>query len=473
LFYRALVLTSIIMRKILILMAFFLIPATVGAQALPKDTDAPKEAHSTFHSETFTLQNGLQVVVIPNHRAPVVTHMVWYKVGAADEPFGASGMAHYFEHLMFKGTEEYAPGEFSRIVKTLGGNDNAFTSQDYTAYFQSIAKEHLGTMMEMEADRMQNLNPPHDHFISEKKVVLEERRQRTDNDPREMFGEQLRNALFANHPYGIPVIGWMDEIKSYEWEDVKTFYDMWYAPNNAIVVISGDVTAQEVKPLAEKTYGTIPAKDILERRRPSIPVGIAETKLELRNPSIRQPMIQQIYLAPSHTQNPDASYVLQVLDEVLDGGATTRLYKSLVVDQKKATSVSFGYDPDALDYAGIYVSATPVNGVSLEELERLVQTEIMKVITDGVTDTEVSEAIQRLQDAAVFARDSVAGPAMIFGRALATGSTVEDVESWVDSISKVTKDDVQNVATLYLNPESVWIRPHVTGYLLPEEGVAQ
>ena len=234
---------------------------------------------TTFGAETFMLDNGMQVIVIPNHRIPVVTHMVWYRVGAADELPGLSGMAHYFEHLMFKGTKKLEPGEFSRTVKMLGGRDNAFTGQDYTAYFQSIAVEHLEKVMRMEADRMFNLAPPADHFASEKNVVLEERRQRTENNPKGLFGEQLRNLLFVNHPYGTPTIGWMDEIERYEWTDVKGFYEQWYAPNNAIVIISGDITVEEFKPLAEKIYGTLPAKKLPKRSRPNIPPAIGKTRL--------------------------------------------------------------------------------------------------------------------------------------------------------------------------------------------------
>lgn len=271
-------------------------------------------AHAkTFNAETFTLSNGLQVVVIPNHRAPVVTHMLWYKVGAADELPGASGMAHYFEHLMFKGTETLEPGEFSKTVKKLGGNDNAFTGQDYTAYFQSVSVEHLPKVMQMEADRMFHLSPPPDHYLSEKNVVLEERRQRTENDPQSLFSETMISALFINHPYGTPIIGWMEEIRGYEWKDVKTFYDRWYAPNNAILVVSGDITAEELEPMAEKFYGHLPVKPIPPRARPDVPPAIGQTKMTLRHPSIRQRTFQKIFLMPSARQNKEDSLALQLL----------------------------------------------------------------------------------------------------------------------------------------------------------------
>jgi zinc protease len=425
-------------------------------------------AHAqTFGAQTFTLQNGMQVVVIPNHRAPVVTHMVWYKVGAAEELPGKSGMAHYLEHLLFKGTAKMTPGEFSRVVKTLGGNDNAFTSKDYTAYYQTISAEHLERMMSMEADRMLNTNPPEEHFKSEKDVVLEERRQRTDNNPRQIFGEQMNSALYVNHPYGTPVIGWMNEIEKYEWVDVKEFYDRWYAPNNAILVISGDVTAEKVKPLAEKTYGILPRKDVPERKRPQVAPANSQTLISLQDASIHQPVWQKLYIAPSESRNRDHSLALQVLSEIMDGGPTTRLYKKLVVDQKKATGVQFSYSAMGFDYGGISLSATPANDVDLEEIGKLVSAEIKDVLKNGVTEQETKDAIQRLQDAAIYARDSLTGPAMIFGTALTTGSTVENIENWPADIAKVTHEQVKETAQIYLNDEKPWIRPAVTGHLIP------
>jgi len=279
-----------------------------------------------FNAESFMLDNGMQVVVIPNARAPVVTSMVWYRVGAADEPQGLSGMAHYFEHLMFKGTDTYAPGEFSRIVKKLGGNDNAFTGQDFTAYFQSISVDHLEKMLAAEADRMVNLKVPASHFDSEKKVVIEERRQRTENDPKGLFGEQLRSALFVNHPYGTPIIGWMNEIEGYEWADVKKFYDRFYAPNNAILIVSGDITAQKLRPLAEKHFGTLEPKEELTRNRPKVPPAIGETILTLTHPTIHQQSGSKILIAPSFKNNKKDSLALQLLQEILSGSSTTRLY---------------------------------------------------------------------------------------------------------------------------------------------------
>lgn len=422
---------------------------------------------STFGAEQFTLENGMQVVVIPNHRAPVVTHMIWMKVGGSDNLSGRSGMAHYFEHLMFKGTPSLGPGLYSKTIKTLGGDDNAFTSQDYTAYFESVSVDNLPKVMEMEADRMQNLAPPEAHYESEKSVVLEERRQRTDNDPRAMFNEQMNSALFVNHPYGTPVVGWLDEIKKYEWPDVKAYYDTWYAPNNAVLVVSGDITAEQLKPLAEKYYGPIKKKALPVRLRPNIPPAIAATALELHDESIHQTIFQKLYLAPTEAKARKESLALQVLAEIMNGGPTARLYKSIVREQKKATSVAFDYNSTMLDYGTITIGATPVDGVSPQEIGRLMDAEIRKVIEAGVTKEEVAEAVRSLQDEATFARDSVAGPAMIFGSALTTGSTIADIENWPQDVGKVTPADVKAAAAKYLDDSKPWIRPAVTGYLLP------
>lgn len=426
-------------------------------------------ANKTFNAKSFTLENGLQVVVISNHRAPVVTHMVWYKVGAADEPQGLSGMAHYFEHLMFKGTKKTPPGEFSKIVKKLGGNLNAFTNQDYTAYYETIAVQHLEKMMEMEADRMVNLDVSKEDFYSEKQVVLEERRQRTDNSPRNIFSEQMRSALYVNHPYGTPVIGWMNEIEVYEWEDVKKFYDKWYAPNNAIVIVSGDVTEEEVKEMAMRTYGKLEPKEIPPRIRTKIPPANGETLMTLKHKSINQPLFQEIRLAPAYKDNRQDALALMVLEEIISGGPTTRLYKNLVVDQKKAVSIGFSYGRSNLDYGTLSISGTPADGVSLDELHQLAQEEINAIIKDGVTEQELKEATQRMKDAAVYARDSVNGPASTFGSTLTTGGTIDDVENWAELIDSVTLEQIQEAAKKYLDADKPWYRPSVVGHLLPPD----
>lgn len=438
-----------------LILTLFVLLSPIAAQA------------QTFGAEEFTLSNGMQVVVIPNHRAPVVTHMVWYKVGAADEKPGLSGMAHYLEHLLFKGTAKLAPGEFSKTVKTLGGNDNAFTGQDYTAYFESVSIDNLEKVMEMNADRMMNANPPEEHYKSEKSVVLEERRQRTDNEPRAIFAEQLNSVLFVNHPYANPVIGWMDEIKQYEWKDVKAFYETWYAPNNAILIVSGDITAKQLKPLAEKIYGSLPRKDVPERKRPQVAPANSQTLITLQDKSINQPAYIKNFIAPAENRHKSDALALEILAEILDGSATTRLYDRLIVNEKKATSVGFSYSGTALDYGSISISATPADNVTLDEIGALLDKQIQDVLINGVTETETKEAIQRLQDEAIYARDSLSGPAMIFGSYLTTGGSVAELETWAQDIAKITPQQIQEAAKRYLDEKNPWIRPPVVGHLLP------
>ncbi len=424
----------------------------------------------TLNAESFTLANGMEVVVIPNHRAPVVTHMVWYKVGAADEPQGdgVSGVAHFLEHLMFKGSAAVAPGEFSRIIRGLGGEDNAFTSWDFTAYYQSIAREHLSKVMAFEADRMVNLRPPAAQVTSELQVVIEERRQRTDNDPRNLFSEQMRAVLYNTSPYGIPIIGWKDEMPKMIWPQMEAYYRTWYAPNNAILVVSGDVTAEELRPLAEKYYGVLKYRDVPEHIRADIPDLPAPTTMTMRHEDVREPVFIRAWRAPSYLQNRRDSLALNVLENLISSSSSTRLYQDLVVEQKVATSVDLSYDGDNRGSGSLWLSAVPAPGVSLEKLEQALETEFSTLIGNGFTADEIETAKTRLIDSVIYARDSVAGPAMIVGQAMAAGAQLEDIESWPQQIRSVRADSVQAVLTKYLSPAAPAHQP-VTGYLLPKE----
>ena len=423
----------------------------------------------TFNAESFTLGNGMDVVVIPNHRAPVVMHMVWLRAGSGDEQKGQSGAAHFVEHLMFKGTEKIAPGEFSKKVRALGGNDNAFTSYDFTAYHQSVAAEHLETMMEMEADRMTGLTFPQAEVDSEKLVVIEERRERTENDPRTFFYEQMRAALFVNHPYGTPVIGWFHEVDALNRPAVKSYYDAWYAPNNAILVVSGDITAEKLKPIAERTYGQIPRKEVPKRNWTTVPPLPGQPVLTMRHPTIRQPSLSRLYRVPSYHMSKPDSLALQVLQDAVSGGAATRFYKSLVVEKKLATGINLDYNGSQWSDATLAIGAVPADNVDMKDLEAAIDDELRALVKDGITDQEITEAKTRMKDAAAFARDSLSGPAMIFGAALTSGETIEDVEFWPANIDKVTTEQVQDVAKRFLDPDERHMRPYVTGYLLPTE----
>lgn len=418
-----------------------------------------------FDPDSFTLENGLQVVVVENHRAPVVTHMAWYRVGAADEPAGKSGIAHFLEHLMFKGTETVPPGEFSHQVARVGGDENAFTTQDYTAYFQTVAVEHLELVMKLEADRMANLRLTDEIVLPERDVILEERRQRIDNDPRSQLAEIARAVLFLNHPYRIPTIGWAHEMERLTTEDAIAFYERWYAPNNAIVVIAGDVTAEQVRPLAEKYYGVLPRRAVPERNRLDEPDPVAPRRVELASPRVQQPSWTRYYLAPSYNRGAtEHAYALEVLAEILGSGSTSRLYRRLAVEEGLAAGIGAWYGPDAVDLATFAVSASPQPGVSVEDLQAAIEAEIAKLLAEGVTEEELASAKTLLQAGAVKARDSLSGPARALGAALTTGSTIEDVESWPDRIGAVTVEQVNEAARAVLIPEA-----SVTSVLLPKE----
>jgi zinc protease len=404
-------------------------------------------AAKVYDPETFTLKNGMQVVVVSNPRAPVVAHMVWYKVGAADEPPGTSGIAHYFEHLMFKGTKKVPPGELSKIVARNGGRDNAFTSWDYTAYFQQVAKDRLEMVMELEADRMKNLQLSEAVVAPELLVVLEERSQRTDNDPAARWAEEVRAALYHNHPYGRPIIGWRHEIERLTLADAKAWHQRWYAPNNAILVVSGDVRADDVRRLAEKTYGRIAARPVPERVRVEEPPANAERRVILRDETVQQPQWQRSWLAPGYrTAAEGEAYALEVLAEIVGGGATGRLYRSLVVERKLAAAAGAGYGGDALDQASFAIYASPVPGVAPEALEAALEAEIAALLQEGVSAEEVAAAKSRMVAAAIYARDSLMGPAYAFGMALTTGQSVADVEAWPARIEAVTPEAVNAAA---------------------------
>jgi zinc protease len=423
----------------------------------------------TFNAETFTLDNGLEIVVIPNHRAPVITHMVWYKAGRADEKPGVSGIAHFLEHLMFKGSDGLAAGDFSEIVRSLGGNDNAFTSQDYTAYYQSIAVEHLETVMKMEAGRMRGLNPPLEEVESERLVIMEERRQRTDNNPRGRFAEQFNAARYVNHPYGVPVIGWMHEIEQLTWDDAKEFYDRHYGPNNAILIVSGDVTGEQVYTLAQEIYGGLERVDIPAREWTQMPPFSGSIHLTMRDADIRQAVIQQSFRAPSYRENKQESLALNVLQEIMGGGPTSRLYNALVVEQKLASSAGMSYGGQSWSTSDVFVYAVPLPGISPDTVKRALEEQLRILIREGVSAQELNDAKTRMQNAAIYARDSLTGPAMAFGQALTSGASVDDVEYWPHYIGQVTAQQIQDAAKLYLDPDRTFPYPPVTGYMLPPD----
>ena len=413
----------------------------------------------------FTLSNGLEVVVIPDHRAPVVTHMVWYKVGSADETPGKSGLAHFLEHLMFKGTAKNPSGHFSQVVATIGGQENAFTAADYTGYFQRVPRDQLKKMMELEADRMTGLVLTDDVVRPELNVVLEEQNMRVGNNPAARLGEQMDAALYLNHPYGRPVIGWRQEIEQLDREGALDFYRRFYTPNNAIVVIAGDVTPEDVRAFAQDTYAKVPRSgEVKPRVRPQEPVQEAARTVTLGDPRVTQPSLNRYYLVPSSTTaRPGESEALDVLTHILGRGANSRLYRTLVVDKGVAVNAGASYDGTAVDNTRLSVYATPKPETTLPQLEQAIDAVLAEVVENGVSAEELERSKNRLIADAVYANDNQRTLAQWYGASLATGATVEQVRTWPDRIRLVSADAVRDAARRWLDK-----RRSVTGYLVKD-----
>ncbi|WP_286175767.1 pitrilysin family protein [Labrenzia sp. CE80] len=435
------------------------LPLPVAA-AEPQDSsplELPSDLQIAPGLSHFTLNNGLEVVVIPDHRAPVVTHMLWYKVGSADEPEGQSGVAHFLEHLMFKGTKNHPNGAFSTMVAEIGGQENAFTSTDYTAFFQRVAKEHLPLMMEMEADRMENLVLTDDVVAPELDVVLEERRMRVDSDPGSKLREALTAITFVNHPYGSPVIGWQSEIEALNKESAISFYNRFYTPNNAVLVIAGDVESANVKKLAEQTYGKVVRRaEPGARVRPAEPPLAGERRISVSDPRVRQETVSMTWIVPSQTTgHGHEAEALDVLAYVLGGGATSRLHKEAVLERKLAINAGSYYQGGALDDGRFGFYGSPREGHTLDEIEAVIQEELENVISNGITAEELARAKRSMIASAIYAQDSQQSLARIFGSALATGQTIKDVQTWPSQLGAVTPEDVQEAARKYLSGKPV------------------
>jgi zinc protease len=412
---------------------------------------------------TFTLANGLQVLVIPDTRSPVVTHMVWYRIGAADEPKGKSGIAHYLEHLMFKGTKANPNGAFSAKVAAIGGQENAFTSSDYTAYYQRVAKENLGLVMGLEADRMQNLVLSEETARPELQVILEERSMRIDSDPSALLGEALDDALYLNHPYRIPIIGWRREMETLTYQDALDCYNKYYTPQNALLVVAGDTDEATVRKLAEETYGKVPQRaDLPPRVRPLEPEANSIRTVTYRDERVSQPSFRRAFIAPSErTAAPGESEALEVLAEIIGPSPTSRMYRSVVLGQELATSAGAWYEANSWDANKFLVYGTPRDGVTLDQMQDGVEKVIAQIIKDGPTDAEVTRAQHKIVAQAIHAQDNQATLARIFAESIMTGSTLKDAQTWPARIYKVTAADVKAVAEKYLTPER-----GVTGFLV-------
>lgn len=420
---------------------------------------------------TYKLDNGMDVVVIEDNRAPVVVHMVWYKVGSADEPEGVSGVAHFLEHLMFKGTDILAPGEFSQTVAANGGSDNAFTSYDYTAYFQRVAADRLELMMQMESNRMNNLVITPEGVATERQVVIEERNQRTENNPGALANEQFRAAQYQNHRYSVPIIGWRHEIDELSTADLQEFYDLYYAPNNAILVVAGDVDPDEVLELARTYYGSIPAEAQLpERVRPEEPPQRAERRITFVDPRVSQPYLLRSYLAPE--RDPGAqkeAAALVYLAELLGGSSfTSDLGQALQFDAQTAVYTNASYGGSSLDDTTFTFAIVPAEGVTLSDAELAMDRVIAEFMTAEIEPARMDSIRMQLRASEVYALDDVSGLARRYGAALTQGLTVADVQAWPDLLQAVTVEDVKSVAEKVLNRDQA-----VTGWVVANQEEAR
>ncbi len=413
---------------------------------------------------TYSLDNGMDVVVIEDHRAPVVVHMVWYKIGSADEPVGASGVAHFLEHLLFKATDVLESGEFSATVAANGGSDNAFTSFDYTAYFQRIAADRLELMMQMESNRMNNLRITQADIETERNVVLEERNQRTENSAGALAREQFTAAQFQNHRYGVPIIGWKHEMEDLSLQDALDFYDLYYSPNNAILIVAGDVQPDEVKALADQYYGVIPAEENLpERIRPEEPPQRAERRMTFTDPRVSQPYLTRSYLAPERDSGAQKEAAALVYLADLIGGSpfSSALGQALQFDTQTAVYTGAFYSGGSLDDTTFGLSVAPSEGVTLSEAEAAMDAAIADFLANPIDPDQLESLRTQLRASEIYAKDNVEGIARRYGRALTQGLTIQDVQDWPQILQDVTEADIKAVAAKVLDRNQA-----VTGWVV-------
>lgn len=400
----------------------------------------------------YLLDNGMKVLVKPDHRSPVVVQQVWYKVGSSYEYGGITGISHMLEHMLFKGTEKYPAGEFSRIIAANGGRENAFTGPDYTAYFQRLEKSRLEIAMELESDRMHNATLPADEFLKERDVVAEERRMRTDDRPQATAYEQLRAAAFVNSPYNHSVIGWMTDIQNYSIEDVRRWYEDWYAPNNTTLVVAGDVEPEEVLALAKKYYGPIKSRQIAKPKPRTEVEQHGERRVNIKVPATVENVILG-YKAPTlkTADNPDDIYALEVLAWILDGGESSRMTSELLRDRQLIAVGSASYDPYPRLQALFILSAIPAKGVSMEEVEIALREQVDRLHSRPVSEEELNRAKTQILTERIYRKDSVFYQAMQLGTLETVGIGWQADEVFDEKIRNVTAEQIMYVAKTYLN----------------------
>ncbi|MDD4928853.1 MAG: pitrilysin family protein [Gallionella sp.] len=405
-----------------------------------------------------TLSNGLKVLVKEDHRAPVIVQQIWYKAGSMDERTGKTGVAHVLEHMMFKGTKLVPAGEFSRTIAAAGGRENAFTSNDYTAYFQQLHKSKLPLAMKLESDRMHGLNLTDAEFSKEIKVVMEERRMRTDDEPHSLLQEKMMAAAYLEHPYQHPVIGWMSDLEQMDVADARAWYRQWYAPNNATLVIAGDVKASEVFALAQRYYGGIPRQSMPERRRFTEPAQVGVKRLVVKAPA-ELPLLVMSFHAPNivDPQQDWKPYALEMLAGVLSGNDSARLNKHLVREQQVASSVGAGYDSASRGPALFTLEATPSEGRTVVEMEAALRGEIAQLVKDGVNAEELKRVKAQVLAGEVYKLDSVFYQAMQIGQMESVGLGHKSIPLMLEKLQAVTADQVSQVAQMYLVDDNLTV----------------
>jgi zinc protease len=401
-----------------------------------------------------TLGNGMRVIVKEDRRAPVMVSQVWYRAGSVDEVNGTTGVAHVLEHMMFKGTKNVPPGEFSKRIAAAGGRENAFTSRDATAYFQQMQKDRLELSMQLEADRMANLQISDELFAKEVQVVMEERRLRTDDKPQSVLYERLMASAFQAHPYGRPIIGWMSDLENMTAQDARDWYDRWYAPNNATLVVAGDVDADAVIAMAKRHFGTLPMRELPPRKPQHEPEQMGVKRMVVKAPA-KVPYLLMAWHAPTlrDWQNEWEPYALQILAGVLDGNDSARLQKSLVKTQQIAASVGAGYQAVSRGPGMFMIDASPVEGKTVAELENAIRSELRKVQQDGISEAELKRVKAQVIAADVYQRDSLFFQAMQLGKYAKVGLPIEALDGWVDKMRAVTTEQVQAVARKWLQDD--------------------
>lgn len=418
---------------------------------------APTAANSAQAWER-TLPNGMKVLVKRDDRAPTAVHMVWYRVGSMDEVNGRTGVAHVLEHMMFKGTKTLAPGEFSRRVAAIGGRENAFTSRDYTGYFQQIHTSRLAEVMRLEADRMANLQLSADEFAREIRVVMEERRLRTEDRATAQVFEQLMATAFTAHPYRHPIIGWMSDLESMDVADLQAWYDAWYTPSNAILVVAGAVDPESVWTLAEQTYGRIPARPVPPRKPQVEPPQRGLRRVQVKAPA-ENPYVAMAFRVPglSSVDGDREPYALEVLSSLLDGGDSTRFTRNVVRGSRVANRAGAGYDMTQRGPALFILDGTPAAGRSTDEVERALRAEIERIAREGVPQAELDRVKVQYVAGQVYKRDSVFAQAMELAGLEIVGLSHRDADRILERVRSVTVDEVRAVAAKYFGDDTLTV----------------